>query len=33
MLEGRLSVQSLRSFEGINMILTQLGRIEHGILA
>ena len=33
MLEGRLSIHSLASFEGINMILTQLGRIEHGILA
>ena len=33
MLEGRLSVQSFGSFEGISMILTQLGRIEHGILA
>ena len=33
MLEGRLSLQSLASFEGINMVLTQLGRIEHGILA
>ncbi len=33
MLEGRLSVQSLASFEGINKVLTQLGRIEHGILA
>lgn len=33
MLEGRLSFQSLRSFEGINLVLTQLGRIEHGILA
>lgn len=33
MLEGRLSLQSLRSIEGINMVLTQLGRIEHGILA
>ncbi len=33
MLEGRLSVQSLASFEGINKILTPLGRIEHGILA
>lgn len=33
MLEGRLSVQSLGSIEGINMVLTQLGRIEHGILA
>jgi putative toxin-antitoxin system antitoxin component (TIGR02293 family) len=33
MLEGQLSVQSLASFEGINKILTQLGRIEHGIFA
>ena len=33
MLEGRLSLQSLASFEGINMILTQLGRIEHGLFA
>ncbi|HUS01420.1 MAG TPA: antitoxin Xre/MbcA/ParS toxin-binding domain-containing protein [Chitinophagaceae bacterium] len=33
MLEGRLSLQSLRSIEGINLVLTQLGRIEHGILA
>ena len=33
MLEGRLSLHSLASFEGINNILTQLGRIEHGILA
>ncbi len=33
MLEGRLSLLSLASFEGINNILTQLGRIEHGILA
>ncbi len=33
MLEGRLSVQSLSSFEGINMVLTQLGRIEHGLFA
>jgi len=33
MLEGRLSIHSLASFEGINMVLTQLGRIEHGILA
>ena len=33
MLEGRLSVQSLASFEGINKVLIQLGRIEHGILA
>ncbi len=33
MLEGRLSLQSLASIEGINNVLTQLGRIEHGILA
>lgn len=33
MLEGRLSLQSLASFEGISMILTQLGRIEHGLFA
>jgi putative toxin-antitoxin system antitoxin component (TIGR02293 family) len=33
MLEGSLSINSLRSIEGINLVLTQLGRIEHGILA
>ncbi len=33
MLEGRLSLHSLASFDGINNVLTQLGRIEHGILA
>lgn len=33
MLEGRLSMHSLASFEGINMVHTQLGRIEHGIFA
>ncbi len=33
MLEGRLSLQSLGSIEGINMVLTQLGRIEHGLFA
>lgn len=33
MLEGRLSFQSLGSIEGINLVLMQLGRIEHGILA
>jgi len=33
MLEGRLSLDSLASFEGINNVLTQIGRIEHGILA
>jgi putative toxin-antitoxin system antitoxin component (TIGR02293 family) len=33
MLEGRLSLFSLASFEGINNVLTQIGRIEHGIFA
>ena len=33
MLEGNLSFDSLTSAEGIQMILTQLGRIQHGILA
>ena len=33
MLEGRLSLLSLASFEGINNVLTQIGRIEHGIFA
>jgi putative toxin-antitoxin system antitoxin component (TIGR02293 family) len=33
MLEGRLSLHSLSSIEGINMVLTQLGRIEHGLFA
>jgi putative toxin-antitoxin system antitoxin component (TIGR02293 family) len=33
MLEGRLSLQSLASIDGISMVLTQLGRIEHGILS
>ena len=33
MLEGRLSLLSLASFEGINNVLTQLIRIEHGIFA
>lgn len=32
-LEGRISIYSLATFEGINLILTQLVRIEHGILA
>ena len=31
--EGRLSLQSLWDFEGINKVLTQLGRIEHGIFS
>lgn len=33
MLEGQLSIHSLASIDGINNVLTQLGRIEHGILA
>lgn len=33
MLEGRLSLHSLASIEGIQRVLTQLGRIEHGIFA
>ncbi|MEO6329286.1 MAG: antitoxin Xre-like helix-turn-helix domain-containing protein [Ginsengibacter sp.] len=33
MLEGRLSLQSLASIDGISMVLTQLGRIEHGLFA
>lgn len=32
-LEGRISIGSLKSFEGINLVLAQIGRIEHGILA
>ena len=33
MLEGKLSLVSLTSSHGIHMVLTQLGRIQHGILA
>ena len=33
MLEGQLSLASLTSSHGIQMVLTQLGRIQHGILA
>ncbi len=33
MLEGELSLASLTSSHGIHMVLTQLGRIQHGILA
>ena len=32
-LEGDLSFNALTTFDGIQKILTQLGRIEHGILA
>jgi putative toxin-antitoxin system antitoxin component (TIGR02293 family) len=33
MLEGNLSIQSLTTNDGINKVLTQLGRIEHGLFA
>lgn len=33
MLEGPLSPDSLTTAQGISMVLIQLGRIEHGILA
>lgn len=33
MMEGNLSVHSLSTFEGIQNVLTQLGRIQHGIFA
>ena len=33
MLEGNLSLTALTTSEGINNILTQLGRIEHGLFA
>ncbi len=33
MLEGPLSFNSLTSFEGIQRVLTQLGRIQHGLFA
>ncbi len=33
MLEGNLSFNSLTTYEGIQKVLTQLGRIQHGILA
>ena len=33
MLEGELSFVSLTNYDGIQKILTQLGRIEHGILS
>ena len=32
-LEGDLSFSSLTSYEGIQRVATQIGRIEHGILA
>lgn len=33
MVEGPLSLESLTTAHGINMVLIQLGRIEHGIFA
>ena len=33
MLEGSLSLESLTTTHGIQMVLIQLGRIQHGILA
>lgn len=33
MLEGDLSFNSLTSYDGIQKVLTQIGRIEHGILS
>jgi len=33
MLEGNLSLESLTSLDGIEKLLTQLGRIQHGIFA
>lgn len=33
MLEGGLSIGSLSSYEGIQRVLTQLGRIQHGLFA
>lgn len=33
MAEGQLSLESLYSAQGIQMVLTQLGRIQYGILA
>lgn len=33
MLEGALSFESLTTATGIQLVLTQLGRIQHGILA
>ena len=33
MLEGTLSLESLNSLDGIEKVLTQLGRIQHGLFA
>jgi uncharacterized protein (DUF2384 family) len=33
MLEGNLSFTSLTTYEGIEKVLTQLGRIQHGLFA
>ena len=33
MLEGNLSLDSLTTYDGIEKVLTQLGRIQHGLFA
>jgi putative toxin-antitoxin system antitoxin component (TIGR02293 family) len=33
MMEGNLSIQSLSTFDGIQNVLTQLGRIQQGVFA
>ena len=33
MMEGNLSIHSLSTYEGIQNVMTQLGRIQHGIFA
>lgn len=33
MMEGNLSIQSLSTYEGIQNVLTQLGRIQQGVFA
>ncbi|MEQ1554036.1 MAG: antitoxin Xre-like helix-turn-helix domain-containing protein [Ferruginibacter sp.] len=33
MLEGNISIHSLSTYEGIQNVMTQLGRIQHGIFA
>lgn len=33
MLEGNLSLESLNTYEGIERVLTQLSRIQHGLFA
>jgi uncharacterized protein (DUF2384 family) len=33
MMEGNLSIEALSTYDGIEKILTQLGRIQHGLFA